>query len=332
MAGELFAPARASERSPRTPAASAVRLTRRATCLSVSRSAPTASPDDATKHRPALDPGEFQPGLQRDDRAGGVGGAAADLDLAPAGFAAQRQQKTFGENFDPAGRRARLRDRMSRPTISERRRPPAKPSSRMARSRRPRRSPRSSVAIIVEQVLRQHRLLLLRRPAVGAADAGEHGGDVAVGAIEGFAALGEIPDERRQPPLDGGDGRAAWRLRVRRRRRRRYRGRRVCGSGGRAPTPWRRAQRGIMAPVGGVGAAGVFGRCGLGVVAGGFGQVSRWAGRPAPAVSAASAFSARSETGGSLTMRDGLCRRLGGLVVFRRICVRGSGILYNVEH
>ena len=39
----------------------------------------------------------------------------------------------------------------SRPTISERRSPPAKPISRMARSRRPRRSPRSSVAIIASR-------------------------------------------------------------------------------------------------------------------------------------------------------------------------------------
>ena len=56
-----------------------------------------------------------------------------------------------------------------------------------------------------EEVLRQHRLFLLGRPALGAADAGEHGGDMAVGAVECLAALGEIPHQRRKPALDRGD-------------------------------------------------------------------------------------------------------------------------------
>ena len=55
-------------------------------------------------------------------------------------------------------------------------------------------------------MLRQQRLLLDRRPAMGAPDAGEHGRDMAVLAVEGQGPLGEIPDERREPPLDRGDG------------------------------------------------------------------------------------------------------------------------------
>jgi hypothetical protein len=47
-------------------------------------------------------------------------------------------------------------------------------------------------------VFRQERLLLDRRPAVGAADAGEHGRDMAVPAVEGQGALGEVPGERRE--------------------------------------------------------------------------------------------------------------------------------------
>ena len=41
---------------------------------------------------------------------------------------------------------------------------------------------------------------------MGAPDAGEHGRDMAVLAVEWQGSLGEIPDERREPPLDRGDG------------------------------------------------------------------------------------------------------------------------------
>jgi hypothetical protein len=54
-------------------------------------------------------------------------------------------------------------------------------------------------------VLGQERLFLDRRPAMGAADAGEHGRDMAVLAVEGQGPLGETPPECREPPLDGGD-------------------------------------------------------------------------------------------------------------------------------
>jgi hypothetical protein len=46
---------------------------------------------------------ELEPGLQGDNGAGGVGRAAPDLDLAPAGLAAQGDQHALvGEKFDPA--------------------------------------------------------------------------------------------------------------------------------------------------------------------------------------------------------------------------------------
>ena len=51
---------------------------------------------------------KLQPGLERDDRAGRVGGAAADLDLAPAGLPPQRQQQSVVEKFDPAAAEAVL--------------------------------------------------------------------------------------------------------------------------------------------------------------------------------------------------------------------------------
>ena len=59
--------------------------------------------DDAAEQRPVFDPGEFQPGLQRDDGAAEVAGAAPDFDLAPAGFAAQRDQDARVEDLGPAG-------------------------------------------------------------------------------------------------------------------------------------------------------------------------------------------------------------------------------------
>ena len=56
-----------------------------------------------------------------------------------------------------------------------------------------------------QQVLGQDGLLLLRRATLGAADSRQHGGDVPVRAVHWLAALGEIPHERREPPLDRAD-------------------------------------------------------------------------------------------------------------------------------
>src|SRR5271157_6456741 len=55
-------------------------------------------------------------------------------------------------------------------------------------------------------MLRQERLLLDGRLAMGAPHAGEHGRDMAVLSVEGEGPLGEIPAERREPALDRGDG------------------------------------------------------------------------------------------------------------------------------
>src|SRR5208337_2398338 len=50
------------------------------------------APDHRPEHRASGDTREFQPGLERGDRAGRVLRAAADLDLAPAGFATQSEE------------------------------------------------------------------------------------------------------------------------------------------------------------------------------------------------------------------------------------------------
>ena len=106
------------------------------------------------------------------------------------------------QNLDPAGAVFGLSGPQSRPAISERRRPPAKPSKQDG-------AVAQAAQIAVErldhaqQVFGQHGLFLLRRPAVVAADA------VITSAIwrsarsSGSPRLGEMPGERGEPPLDG---------------------------------------------------------------------------------------------------------------------------------
>ena len=64
--------------------------------------------DDAAEQRPVFDSCEFQPGLERDDGAAELAGAAADFDLAPAGLAAQRDEDPLIEDLGPAGSVLRL--------------------------------------------------------------------------------------------------------------------------------------------------------------------------------------------------------------------------------
>ena len=53
-----------------------------------------------------------------------------------------------------------------------------------------------------DEILGQDGFLLPRRRGVGVADAGHHGGDMAVLAVERLAALGIVPGQRREPALD----------------------------------------------------------------------------------------------------------------------------------
>ena len=122
-------------------------------------------------------------------------------------------------------------------------------------------------------MLGQQRLLLDGRPAVGAADAGEHGRDMAVLAVEGQRPLGEIPDQRREPALDRGDGLRPAACALSAGGERREIEADAFGVGER---PQVEALAGapaqIVAPVGGVGAVGVSGRRRAGVGPGGLDQ------------------------------------------------------------
>ena len=133
-----------------------------------------------------------------------VAGAAADFDLAPAGLAAQRDEDALVEDLGPAGSVLGLpgaaveADDFGAPQ-------PAGEADQQdgAVAQAP------EIAEIErrdhrQEVLGQHRFFLLGRPPLGAADARQDGGDVAVGAVECFPALGEIPRQRREPALDRG--------------------------------------------------------------------------------------------------------------------------------
>ena len=160
--------------------------------------------DDPPEHRPDRNPRKLQPGLERDDRAGGLRGAAADLDLPPAGLPPQRQQQSVVEKFDPAAGEAVLGAAIEADDFRAAQAAGETDEEDGAVAQAP------EIAEIErgdhgEEVLGQDGLLLLGRAALGAADPGEHGGDVPVLAVHRLAALGEIPHERREAPLDGAD-------------------------------------------------------------------------------------------------------------------------------
>ena len=122
-------------------------------------------------------------------------------------------------------------------------------------------------------MLRQQRLLLDGRLAMGAPDACEHGRDMAVLAVEGQGPLGEIPDQRREPPLDRGDGPGPAACALGAGRERREIEADAFGVGERPEVETLAgAPAQIVAPVGGVGAVGVSGGRRAGVGPGGLDQ------------------------------------------------------------
>ncbi len=118
---------------------------------------------------------------------------------------------------------------------------------------------------------------------MGAADAGEHGRDMAVLAVEGQGALGEIPDERREPTLDRGDGpRPAARALGAGSERREIEAD-AFGVGERSKVEaLAGAPAQIVAPVGGVGAVGVPRGRRAGVRPGGLDERLEFCGEGAP--------------------------------------------------
>ena len=237
--------------------------------MSVSRSDPTPpflraiGPEQGTAGYPP----EPHPGLQQGDRAGVGPRAPADLDLAPAGLAADGEQGALGEDFDPAGAVFGL----VRATIQPDDLRAAQAAGEADRQDRP-----VTQAPQVHVQRRQHRQqlvgedrgLLQGRAAVPAADAGEHRGDMAVADVERLAELPVAPGDAGQPPLEGGDrklGAAALDLRREIEADRFRIGRRLREALAAQPG-------GEHFPVGGVGALGVVGLRRAGVGLGGLRQ------------------------------------------------------------
>ncbi len=146
--------------------------------------------------------GKFEPRRQGDDWTGCVGRAAADLNLAPAGLAAQAEEHALVEDLDPAAavlglvaaaiQANDLGAAQAAGKAQEQHGAVTQAPQRAAVERLQHR----------DQILGQHRLLLPGRRGVGVADAGHHGRDMPVLAVERLTALGIVPGERGQPALD----------------------------------------------------------------------------------------------------------------------------------
>ena len=92
--------------------------------------------------------------------------------------------------------------------ISERRSPPAKPMRQNGAVAQPAQV-HVEVAEHGEQFVGEDRFLLNGRPAVLAADASEHGGDMAVAGVERVAELAVMPANPGKAALQRGDARSA---------------------------------------------------------------------------------------------------------------------------
>jgi hypothetical protein len=235
-----------SERSPRTPAARAVRLTSRATCLSVSRSDPASLPPLPIRRNSgpwAMRP-SFSQGLQG----------------APPGLATHADEDALVQEFDPAGAVLGVVG----PAVE----PGDFAAAQAAGEADQQDGAVAQAAQIVgegsdhaQEIVGENGFLLVGPPGVPAPDAAHHLGDVAIGAVERLAALGAVPGDGREPTLDG-----AHRVRLlaggRGLRRRSSKIQPdhlwVRGQGLEVPAP---APSGVMAPIGGVGAQR---SCGLG--------------------------------------------------------------------
>ena len=170
---------------------------------------------DGPKHRPVRDPAESHPGLEHRDGAGEGGGAAADLDLAPAGLAVDGQQQAAvaagADGSAVFSDRVNCRLFSTEPKISIQPVPSsvwlgAAIEADDFRAAQPAGEADGKDGLVAQaaQVVvqrRQHgqqlvgedRLLLGGRAAMGAADAGQHGGDMGVARVERAPELAVAP-------------------------------------------------------------------------------------------------------------------------------------------
>ena len=174
--------------------------------MSVSRSAPAsfAAERHPPKQRTVGDPAKLQPDLERQNRAAQFAAAAADLDLAPAGLAAHPDDDALLQHLDPAGAVRGL----IRPAVEAR----YFGATQAAGEAEQQDGAIAQAAQVVfergehgQQVVGEHRIFLLRGPAVLAADALHDFGDMAIGAVERRPVLSTHPAQRREPAFNGPD-------------------------------------------------------------------------------------------------------------------------------
>jgi hypothetical protein len=249
------------------------------------------------------DAAEPQPGFEENDWAGVGTRAAADFDVAPAGLAADRQERAFGEQLDPAGAVICL----AGPAIEADDFGAAQAAGKADRQDRPvAQAPQVHVQRRQhgQQLVGEDGRLLRWRAGVAATDAGEDGGDMAVTDVERFAELAVAPGDPGQSPFEGRDGKfgaAALDLR-----------RKVEANGFRIGRRLRKTlatqPRGELPPVGGICALGVVGLRRAGVGLGGLRQRRQ---------AAAQAPGGREQGRGARAWGLGLERR-----VFRLLTIR----------
>ena len=229
------------------------------------------NPAVLTRHWPEertmADLAEPQPSLEKGDRAGVGTRAPADFDIAPAGLAADGQERALRKEFHPT----RAVFGLPGPAIEADDFGAAQAAGETDRQNRP-----VAQAPQIHLQRRQHGEkfvgedggLLQGRAAVAAADAGQHGGDMAIADLERLAKLPVAPGDAGQAPFEGGDRQfrpAAFDLRSEVEADRFRVGRRLRKTLAAQPG-------GELPPVGGVGALGVVGLGGAGVGLGGLGQ------------------------------------------------------------
>jgi hypothetical protein len=165
---------------------------------------PAVLAGDRPEEGTVVDPAEPQPSFEKGYRAGVSARAAADFDLAPTGLAADGQERTFRKEFDPA----RTVVGLAGPAIEADDFGAAEAAGEADRQDRP-----VAKAAQIHLQGRQHgqeligedRSFLCGRAAMAAADAGQHGGDMAIADLQRLTELAVAPGDSGQAPLEGGD-------------------------------------------------------------------------------------------------------------------------------
>ena len=194
-----------SERLPRTPAARAAFLTRRATSWSCSRSGPTSLPLPVTRRKRG--PLAILANLIQVSVA--TTGQVASEEPRPTSTSRHPVlprkviSRPLSEDFNPAASVLCLVACKVKASDFRTTQTTGKADQQHGPVAHTAQGPPVQCLKHRDQVFRQQRLFLTRRRGVAVADAGHDSGDGAILAIEHHAALGTVPADGSQAPLDG---------------------------------------------------------------------------------------------------------------------------------